>query len=398
MRWTIGTTNKQQTLYEASQAVEDEIGVQADYEKNVAEIKASTTASEIKANALAAAKRVVTNPDIQVRYAWNGFRVEGNRISGTILLSRSIWSRQTVMFNYTIPGADTMETARTKIETAVKTNAVTNLRGVDSADKLLAVVNAAYDNPEITAVVSDFKLEEADKPAEGKNGKFSAVITLSKAGERSRTIEIVDGVLPGKDTAATVKANVEKAINAKFGDLKDSEKQELTDKLVLDWATTANDFSDYTLSWTTFEDANKKGFNVTEAASYTKVGKIEISIDIKKADATTAATAVATLTVPKLDVTIDQAKAAVEAYKFNDAENLLVTNKTNANDITRALQTLVPETEFKIEFSEDKDGRTPQEGTTKGSIKGTVTISDKKSTDKVVFSLTVEILVPSTTN
>ena len=116
VRWTIGTTNKQQTLYEAYQAVEDEIGVQTDYEENVAEIKASTTASEIKANALAAAKRVVTNPDIQVRYAWNGFQVEGNSVSGTILLSRSIWSRKTVTFNYTIPGADTMETARTKIE------------------------------------------------------------------------------------------------------------------------------------------------------------------------------------------------------------------------------------------------------------------------------------------
>ena len=400
VRWTIGTTNKQQTLYEASQAVEDEIGVQTDYEKNVAEIKASTTAAEIKANALAAAKRVVTNPDIQVRYAWNGFYVEGNSISGTILLSRSIWSRQTVTFNYTIPGADTMETARTKIETAVKTNAVTNLRGVDSADKLLAVVNAAYDNPEITAVVSDFKLEEADKPAEGKNGKFSAVITLSKAGERSRTIEIVDGVLPGKDTAATVKANVEKAINDKFDDLKDSEKQALTEALVLNWATTANDFSDYTLSWTTFEDANKKGFNVTEAATYTKDGKIEISIDIKKADATTAATAVATLTVPKLDVTIDQAKAAVEAYKFNDAENqtLQVTNSTTDAQISKVLQDLVPTEKFGIAFVTDKDGKTPQEGTTKGSIKGTVTISDKKSTDKVVFSLTVEIPVPSTTN
>ena len=401
VRWTIGTTNKQQTLYEAYQAVEDEIGVQTDYEENVAEIKASTTASEIKANALAAAKRVVTNPDIQVRYAWNGFQVEGNSVSGTILLSRSIWSRETVTFNYTIPGADTMETARTKIETAVKTNAVTNLRGVDSAEKLLAVVNAAYDNPEITAVVSDFKLEEADKPAEGKNGKFSAVITLSKAGERSRTIEIVDGVLPGKDTAATVKANVEKAINDKFGDLKDSEKQALTEALVLNWATTANDFSDYTLSWTTFEDANKKGFNVTEAASYTKEGKIEISIDIKKADATTAAaTAVATLTVPKLDVTIDQAKAAVEAYKFNDAENqtLQVTNSTTDAQITKALQDLVPAEKFGIAFVTDKDGKTPQEGTTKGSIKGTVTISDKKSTDKVVFSLTVEIPVPSTTN
>ncbi len=90
----------------------------------------------------------------------------------------------------------------------------------------------------------------------------------------------------------------------------------------------------------------------------------------------------------------------MEAYKFNDAENqtLQVTNSTTDAQITKALQDLVPAEKFGIAFVTDKDGKTPQEGTTKGSIKGTVTISDKKSTDKVVFSLTVEIPVPSTTN
>lgn len=104
-------------------------------------------------------------------------------------------------------------------------------------------------------------------------------------------------------------------------------------------------------------------------------------------------------------MTIEKAQAAVAGYPFNTEGSLAVANDTTDALITSALQAIIPADKFTVVFARDTDGLTKQEGTSKGSIKGKVTITstdvpdgeDESGADTVVFSMTIEITVPAVT-
>ncbi len=142
---TVPVYNATQTLAEAKSAVDSALS--AYYTEHNGIVTNAITKEEI----LAIAQKVVTNPNIEVRFALiNGFNFapatedKAGSLNVKILLSRSIFERKTCTKSFTITKLDTISGAKANVIAALNDATNKNLYGVKDEAGVLAAATCDH--------------------------------------------------------------------------------------------------------------------------------------------------------------------------------------------------------------------------------------------------------------
>ena len=405
IRMTVPVYNATQTLADAKSAVDSALSAYSTEHNGV--VTNAITKEEI----LAIAQKVVTNPNIEVRYALiGGFNFapatedKAGSLDVKILLSRSIFERKTCTKSFAITKLDTISEAKTNVVAALNDATNKNLYGVKDEAGVLAAAKAAINNPNINVAFGTTDTEKftlVTEVAEGTAGSYTGTIYLTQEGKREQKIVAsasgdITGQIPAKDTAAQVVTRIEAAFKA-YTDNGGKFTNSTTEAEVKAIADAANINSDYTIEYkpnNTTSTPEFKGFDVTKA-TVKAPGSIVATFLIKKGDASSTEKAV-TLAIDQLSQSITEAKDAANAA-LADAEWVkTLTNATNAAAVKTQIETVVEGYTVTI----GTDFKNTATATAAGTITATVTLdkaAGETDADKIVFTISISVPAPAAT-
>ena len=403
IRMTVPVYNPTQTLADAKSAVDSALS--AYYTEHNGVVTNAITKEEM----LAIAQKVVTNPNIEVRYAIiDGFDFtpatedKAGSLDVKILLSRSIFERKTCTKSFTITKLDTISAAKTNVVAALNDATNEKLYGVKDEAGVLAAAKAAINNPNINVAFGTTDTEKftlVTEAAEGTVGSYTGTIYLTQEGKREQKIVAsasgdITGQIPAKDNATQVGTRIDTAFTA-YTDNGGKFTNSTTEVEVKAIADAANINSDYTIEYKPDSTTPEfKGFAVTKA-TVKAPGSIVATFLIKKGDASSTEKAV-TLTIDQLSQSITEAKDAANAA-LADAEWVkTLTNATNAAAVKTQIETVVEGYTVTI----GTDFKNTATATASGTITATVTLdkaAGETDADKIVFSISISVPAPAAT-
>ena len=403
IRMTVPVYNPTQTLAKAKSAVDS--ALRAYYTEHNGAVTNAITKEEM----LAIAQKVVTNPNIEVRYAIiDGFDFtpatedKAGSLDVKILLSRSIFERKTCTKFFTITKLDTISAAKTNVVAALNDATNEKLYGVKDEAGVLAAAKAAINNPNINVAFGTTDTEKftlVTEAAEGTVGSYTGTIYLTQEGKREQKIVAsasgdITGQIPAKDNATQVGTRIETAFTA-YTDNGGKFTNSTTEAEVKAIADAANINSDYTIEYKPDSTTPEfKGFAVTKA-TVKAPGSIVATFLIKKGDASSTEKVV-TLTIDQLSQSITEAKDAANAA-LADAEWVkTLTNATNAAAVKTQIETVVEGYTVTI----GTDFKNTATATAAGTITATVTLdkaAGETDADKIVFSISISVPAPAAT-
>ena len=404
IRMTVPVYNPTQTLAKAKSAVDS--ALRAYYTEHNGAVTNAITKEEI----LAIAQKVVTNPNIEVRYAIiDGFDFtpatedKAGSLDVKIFLSRSIFERKTCTKSFIITKLDTISAAKTNVVAALNDATNEKLYGVKDEAGVLAAAKAAINNPNINVAFGTTDTEKftlVTEAAEGTVGSYTGTIYLTQEGKREQKIVAsasgdITGQIPAKDNATQVGTRIEAAFNA-YTNNGGKFTNSTTKDEVKAIADAANINSDYTIEYkpdNTTATPEFKGFAVTKA-TVKAPGSIVATFLIKKGDASTEKDF--HLTIDQLSQSITEAKDAANAA-LADAEWVkTLTNATNAAAVKTQIETVVEGYTVTI----GTDFKNTATATAAGTITATVTLdkaAGETDADKIVFSISISVPAPAAT-